>query len=54
MEKMNMQSADIVDKNIKKITELFPNCLTERKDENGKVVPTIDFDQLRQELSRML
>ncbi len=52
MEKMNMQSADIVDENIKKITELFPDCLTEKKDENGKVVPAIDFDQLRQELSK--
>ena len=52
MEKMNMQSTDIVDENIKKITELFPDCLTERKDENGKVVPAIDFDQLRQELSK--
>ncbi len=49
---MNMQSADIVDENIKKITELFPDCLTEKKDENGKVVPAIDFDQLRQELSK--
>lgn len=49
---MNMQSADIVDENIKKITKLFPDCLTERKDENGKVVPAIDFDQLRQELSK--
>ncbi len=49
---MNMQSTDIVDENIKKITELFPDCLTERKDENGTVVPAIDFDQLRQELSK--
>jgi adenine-specific DNA-methyltransferase len=41
-----------VDENIKKIAELFPNCLTERLDENGKPEVAIDFDQLRQELSK--
>lgn len=32
MEKMKMQSTNIVDENIKRIGELFPNCLTERLD----------------------
>ncbi len=52
MEKLNMQTHNIVDENIKKIAELFPNCLTERLDENGKPEAAIDFDQLRQELSK--
>ncbi len=47
-----MQTHNIVDENIKKIAELFPNCLTERLDENGKPEAAIDFDQLRQELSK--
>ena len=47
-----MQTHNIVDENIKKIGELFPNCLTERLDENGKPEVAIDFDQLRQELSK--
>ena len=47
-----MQTHNIVDENIKKIAELFPNCLTERFDENGKPEAAIDFDQLRQELSK--
>ena len=51
MNKLNMQTHNIVDENIKKIAELFPNCLTERLDENGKPEVAIDFDQLRQELS---
>lgn len=47
-----MQTTNQVDENIKKIAELFPNCLTERLDENGKPEAAIDFDQLRQELSK--
>ena len=52
MDHLNMQTHNIVDENIKKIAELFPNCLTERLDENGKPEAAIDFDQLRQELSK--
>ena len=54
MEKLHMQTHNIVDENIKKIAELFPNCLTERLDENGKPEVAIDFDQLRQELSKSI
>ena len=52
MDKLHLQTHNIVDENIKKIAELFPNCLTERLDENGKPEMAIDFDQLRQELSK--
>ena len=52
MEKMKMQTTNMVDENIKRIGELFPNCLTERLDENGRPEVAIDFDQLRQELSK--
>ena len=52
MEKMKMQTTNVVDENIKKIGELFPNCLTETLDENGRPQTAIDFDQLRQELSK--
>ena len=43
---------DITDNNIEKIGQLFPNCLTECIGEDGKVESRIDFDQLRQELSK--
>ena len=33
MNKMSMESVDIVAKNIEKIGELFPNCITEMLDE---------------------
>ena len=52
MEKLHMQTHNIVDENIKRIGELFPNCLTERLDENGRPETAIDFDLLRQELSK--
>ena len=47
-----MHTPDITESNIEKIGLLFPNCLTERIDEDGKVEKVIDFDQLRQELSK--
>lgn len=53
-EKLKMHSINKVDENIKRIGELFPNCLTEVKDEDGKVVPAIDFDMLKQELSSVV
>ena len=52
MEKLNMQTTNIVDENIKRIGDLFPNCLTERLNDEGKPEVAIDFDQLRQELSK--
>ena len=52
MERMKMQTTNIVDDNIKRIGELFPNCLTERLNDEGKPEVAIDFDQLKQELSK--
>lgn len=52
MTHLNMHTPDITETNIQKIGELFPNCLTERLDENGKPEMAIDFDKLRQELSK--
>ncbi len=51
MDKLKMHSPDLTDKNIIKISDLFPNCVSEAADENGKLRLAIDFDQLRQELS---
>lgn len=53
-EKLKMHSINKVDENIKRIGELFPNCLTERLDENGKPEACIDFDMLKQELSSVV
>ncbi len=46
-----MQSENLVNDNIGKIAELFPNCVTEGYDNNGKLIKMVDFDLLKQELS---
>lgn len=47
MNKLDMQSINIVDENIEKISKLFPNVIVQSV--NGKA---IDFDLLKQELSK--
>lgn len=54
MEKMKMQSENLVDENVEKIALAFPNCVTEGKDENGQVTKLVDFDLLKQELSKVV
>jgi len=54
MDKLKMQSPNLVDANISRIAEMFPNCITEAKDENGMLRRVVDFDLLRQELSANL
>lgn len=51
MEHLNMQSMDKVAANVAKIMKLFPNCVTERINKEGKLEHAIDFDMLKQELS---
>ena len=51
MDKMKMQSLDVTGSNIDKIAKLFPQCVTEHKDKDGRTVPGIDFEKLRDELS---
>ncbi len=51
MEKMRMETPDLTASNVEKIGALFPNCITETSDGNGKIKKAIDFDLLRQMLS---
>ena len=46
-----MHSQNFTEDNIKKLAELFPSCVTEASDEAGNLQKSIDFDQLKQELS---
>ena len=48
MDKMKMQSVNLTDANIDKLAALFPNCITETADENGKLKKAINFDMLKQ------
>ena len=51
MDKMRMETPDLTAANVEKIGALFPNCITETTDENGKPKKAINFDLLRQVLS---
>jgi len=51
MEKLNIITAEMAEKNIEMLGQMFPNCLTEKKNDEGKIVKAIDFDKLRQELA---
>lgn len=50
MEHMKFESLDITSNNIEKIAVLFPNCITETVDENGKIKKAINFELLKQML----
>lgn len=52
MDKLRMKSLDTVDGNVAKIAALFPQCVTERLNKDGKPELAIDFDKLRAELSK--
>ncbi|MBQ2858339.1 MAG: site-specific DNA-methyltransferase [Bacteroidaceae bacterium] len=51
MEKLKMQSHDVIGSNTQKIAQLFPNCVTERLSKEGKPELAIDFEKLQAELS---
>lgn len=51
MEKLNIITAEMAEKNIEMLGQMFPNCLTEKINDEGKTVKAIDFDKLRQELA---
>ncbi len=52
MTKPKLHTPNLTAENIEKLAALFPNCVTEAKDEKtGQLKRAIDFDQLRLELS---
>ena len=51
MDKMKLESPDMTAQNIDRIAALFPNCVTEMPDENGKIKRAINFELLKQMLS---
>ena len=51
MDRMKMETANIVNKNIEAICELFPNCISESINDAGKIERSVNFELLRQMLS---
>ncbi len=51
MKKMRMESLNLTSQNVEKIESLFPNCITESRDENGQLKKSVNFKMLKQILS---
>lgn len=51
---MRMESMDIVAQNVENIGNLFPDCITEARDENGKIQKVVDRDRLMQKFSHKI
>lgn len=51
MDKMKMESKNIYSENVEALAQIFPNCVSETKGEDGKYKKVINFDILRQMLS---
>ena len=49
MDKLKLVTPNLVNKNIEKIKQIFPDCITEHI--GGQTEFAVDFDKLRQELS---
>ena len=49
--KMKFETPEISSRNIDKIAELFPNCVTEMREEDGNLKRGVNFEMLRQMLS---
>lgn len=47
-----MKTQDTAESNVAKIATLFPQCVTERIGKSGTAELAIDFDKLRDELSK--
>ncbi len=54
MQKLTMQTPDITAENIEAISRLFPSVVTEKEDADGNIAPAVDFDLLKQLLSKSL
>lgn len=47
MDKMKMESLDLRVQNVEKIGNLFPNCITETVDKDGRTKKSINFELLK-------
>ena len=54
MEKLRMESPDMIQRNIEEIGKIFPSCVTERKDKDGNITKGINFGKLQELLSGTL
>ena len=49
MDKLRMQSQDVIGSNIQKIAQLFPNCVAGGLGKDGRPEMTVGFEKLQGE-----
>ena len=54
MDKLKMHTPNLTASKLAQMREMFPNCVTEARAEDGSVKVALDFDLLRQELSESI
>ena len=54
MDKLKMVTPDLADEKYKKLIELFPEAVTEAKDEEGNTVRAVNADVIQQEIAKMV
>lgn len=54
MDKLKMETPDLIQENIAKIAKIFPNVITESQDDEGNIVKAVDYELLKQELSNVV
>jgi len=47
MDKLNFKTKDGIDVNLEKLSQVFPEAITETKDENGNIKRVADFEKLK-------
>ena len=53
-EKMKFETPDLTEVNIEKLEEIFPNCITEKRDEKGELIKAVNFEVFKQMFSKEL
>ena len=50
-DRLEMQTKDLTELNIEKISKLFPSCVTETKTDDGTTRLAVDFEALKRQFS---
>lgn len=54
MDRVDVSTPDLAQVNAGRLSELFPDVVSESADDDGRVVRSVDFDALRDDLSPYL
>ena len=48
MKKLALKTTNLAEENIQKLSSLFPNLITEKENEQGELIKTIDVEKLKE------